>query len=85
MKQQWKKLICCLTCVALLTGCAATGLQRNGAETAEAAAQQTKQYDTPETLISSAAEGKEETVFVLTDANGAVKNIIVSGRQRDDL
>lgn len=80
MKGQWKKLTCGLLCLTMLSGCAAAGLQQSSADPAEAAAQTTVNYETPATRVVSGTEGKDETVYVLTDAVGAVRSVIVSDR-----
>lgn len=80
MKGQWKKLTCGLLCLTMLSGCAAAGLQQSSADPAEAAAQTTVNYETPATRVVSGTEGKDETVYVLTDAAGAVQSVIVSDR-----
>ena len=80
MKRYWNKLICCLLCLAMLTGCAAAGLQQNTAANEKSAARQTAVKYEPTAGASSASDGKDETVYVLTDAGGAVKNVIVTDR-----
>ena len=80
MKRYWNKLICCLLCLAMLTGCAAAGLQQNTAANEKSAARQTAVKYEPTAGASSASDGKDETVYVLTDASGAVQNIIVTDR-----
>ena len=80
MKRYWKKLLCCLLCLAMMTGCTEAGLQKNTAADENAAARQTAVTYKSASPVSSEPEGKEETVYILTDASGAVKNVIVTDR-----
>ena len=72
MKRYWNKLICCLLCLAMLTGCAAAGLQQNTAANEKSAARQTAVKYEPTAGASSASDGKDETVYVLTATSRSV-------------
>ena len=56
MKRYWNKLICCLLCLTMLTGCAAAGLRQGAAADETSAAQQTAGKYDPADSASSVCE-----------------------------
>lgn len=89
MKQTWKRTLSGVLAAAFL--CGGTGLIVHAAGQTEPAAPQTQQSQTtvPQTAAAPAAAGdgtvkKEETVYVLADAAGTPKQILVSDWIRND-